>query len=68
MLLVTLKRLENFGMVTRKIYPEVPPKVEYSLTEFGEKWSSKLIDLAMWFLDHHEETQYSKVTFKQKDV
>ena len=60
MLSVTLKRLEEFGMVTRTIYPEVPPRVEYSLTEFGQKWSSKLIDLAMWFLNHHEEAQCSQ--------
>lgn len=34
---VQLKELEEHGMITKKIYPQLPPKVEYSLTETG--WS-----------------------------
>ncbi len=36
MLSQQLKELETFGMVNRKLYPVVPPKTEYSLTELGE--------------------------------
>jgi DNA-binding HxlR family transcriptional regulator len=38
MLIQHLKELEKDGLVIRKIYPVVPPKVEYSLTEEGKRF------------------------------
>ncbi len=35
MLIQQLRQLEGHGVVRRQVYPEVPPKVEYSLTEYG---------------------------------
>ena len=39
MLIQQLRELERDGIVTRKIYPQVPPKVEYSLTKWGKAMS-----------------------------
>jgi len=51
MLSKTLKNLEQADMISRKVYAEVPPKVEYQLTEFGLAYSKKLIDLNLWLLE-----------------
>ncbi|MCL6220504.1 winged helix-turn-helix transcriptional regulator [Zunongwangia pacifica] len=48
MLAVTLKKLETDGLVSRKVYPQVPPKVEYSLTALGLSLLPKLESLVQW--------------------
>ncbi|WP_435578014.1 winged helix-turn-helix transcriptional regulator [Gilvibacter sp.] len=54
MLTVTLKKLEEHGIVKRKVYSEAPPKVEYALTDFGFALSNKLIDISSWFVDNYK--------------
>lgn len=43
-----LKELENDGLVLRKEYPQVPPKVEYSLTNRGKSLMAVLDQLCVW--------------------
>ena len=43
-----LRDMEDSGLLTRKIYPEVPPKVEYSLTNLGSSLFPILENLAAW--------------------
>ena len=43
-----LRELERHGLVRRKVYPEVPPKVEYSITDFGERLKEVLDHLGNW--------------------
>lgn len=44
----TLKRLEDHGLLTRTVYPEVPARVEYELTDLGHSASAPLKHLRDW--------------------
>ncbi len=46
-----LQALEKEGILSKKIYPEVPPRVEYSLTPRGEGLKSILLDLVNWVIE-----------------
>lgn len=48
----TLRTLEADGLVNRKVYPEVPPKVEYSLTETGHSLVPIIVQLTDWAQKH----------------
>lgn len=45
---IQLKELEDHELITKKIYPVVPPKVEYSLTELGKSVIPVILQLGMW--------------------
>ncbi|WP_280264247.1 winged helix-turn-helix transcriptional regulator [Nocardia wallacei] len=49
-----LRHLETAGVVHREIYPEVPPRVEYSLTERGEELAAALRPLEAWGEKHRD--------------
>ena len=53
MLTLTLRNLERDGLVTRTIYPEVPPRVEYGLTELGKTLTGPINSLWDWSAEHH---------------
>ena len=55
MLSQTLKRLEQIGLIARTIYPEVPPRVEYSMTDRGESLMPHISALIGWAVEHFEE-------------
>jgi DNA-binding HxlR family transcriptional regulator len=48
MLIQQLKQLEKDGLIRRTVYPQVPPKVEYSLTEFGRSLAPAITALREW--------------------
>ena len=48
----TLKVLEADGLVARKVYPVVPPKVEYRLTDVGQSLVTFIIQLTEWAQTH----------------
>ncbi len=53
MLSRTLKQLEQDGFITRTLYPEVPPKVEYALTALGRSFLEPMQQLVAWADAHH---------------
>ena len=55
MLSATLKNLEQSHLVHREVYPEVPPRVEYSLTETGRSLMPAIIALIDWGKEHFDE-------------
>jgi DNA-binding HxlR family transcriptional regulator len=64
MLSTTLKTLEADGLVKRKIYPVIPPKVEYQLTERGKSLMPHLQSLVSWAIENFDEIKDSRETFQ----
>ncbi|MCU7548840.1 helix-turn-helix transcriptional regulator [Chitinophagaceae bacterium LB-8] len=54
MLTVTLRALQENGIVARLLYPEIPPRVEYSLTGLGEGLLKQLLQIAKWTEENFE--------------
>jgi DNA-binding HxlR family transcriptional regulator len=52
MLTLTLRNLERDGLLVRKVYPTVPPKVEYTATEMARELYSSLLELTVWAERH----------------
>lgn len=49
-----LKKLENEGLIIRTEYPQVPPKVEYTLSEIGRKFDPVLESIKTWGIEYIE--------------
>jgi DNA-binding HxlR family transcriptional regulator len=52
MLTVTLRSLERDGLVTRRVFAEIPPRVEYELTDLGHSLLLQIIELGDWASAH----------------
>lgn len=63
MLAQTLRALERDGLVFRKVYSVVPPKVEYTLTPLGASLTPLLSALCRWSEDHYEEVEGHRAAF-----
>jgi DNA-binding HxlR family transcriptional regulator len=55
MLTKQLRALEEDGLITRKIYPEVPPRVEYTLSDMGERLRPVIDVLFAWGEEYHAQ-------------
>lgn len=62
---IQLKELENHELITKVIYPQVPPKVEYSLTDFGNTLIPVIAALGNWGDEH--EARLRSVILNRRD-
>lgn len=68
MLTLTLRGLERDGLVTRTIYPSIPPRVDYELTHLGETLLEPVEALADWAEKHRTEIQSARQKFDRSYV
>ena len=61
-----LRTLEADNLVSRKVYPVVPPKVEYTLTEVGSSPIPHLQALASWANDHYDEVINHRIRYNKR--
>ncbi len=59
----TLRGMERDGLISRKLYPNVPPRVEYQLTEMGASVIEPLKTLCLWAEAHAEERDRARREF-----
>lgn len=60
MLTRTVRHLERDGLVTRTVFAEVPPRVEYELTSTGRTLIQPAVALAEWAVDHQSDIEQSR--------
>ncbi|OQV31798.1 transcriptional regulator [Alcaligenes phenolicus] len=66
MLTLTLRNLERDGLVERHYFPEVPPRVEYELTEMGKNMLDALKGINVWVRENLPRIQKSRQTYDAK--
>lgn len=63
MLTTTLRDLERDGFVSREVFPEVPPRVEYELTDLGRSLLEPMEQLVRWIGGHWASIERSRARF-----
>src|SRR3979490_1454424 len=63
MLTLTLRGLERDGLVTRTVFPTIPPRVDYELTDLGRGLSQPVEALGKWAYEHQAEIERARAKF-----
>ena len=66
MLTETLRHLQRDGLIWRKVYPTMPPSVEYGLTDLGRSLLLPLEQLVVWSARNHDSVRAARVEFDQQ--
>jgi len=67
MLTLTLRGLERDGLVTRTVFPTIPPRVDYELTDLGRGLSQPVEALGKWAYDHRTEIEDARARFDRRN-
>lgn len=68
MLTQNLRNLERCGMIKRTVYPEVPPRVEYSITPLGDSLYKPISAIHQWTQAHYMEVLAAQRNYDQKGM
>lgn len=63
MLTLTVRQLERDGLVTRTVHAEVPPRVEYELTELGRTLIQLAMALGDWAIENHPRIEDARAAY-----
>jgi DNA-binding HxlR family transcriptional regulator len=63
MLTKTVRQMERDGLVTRRVYPVIPPRVEYELTELGHSLGEAFCGVWIWAEKHGKEIERARREF-----
>jgi DNA-binding HxlR family transcriptional regulator len=66
MLTLTLKGLQRDGLITRTVFPTIPPRVEYDLTKLGRSLLEPITGLAKWAGSNRVKIQDARVRYDSK--
>jgi DNA-binding HxlR family transcriptional regulator len=66
MLTQTVRRMERDGLLARKVYPVVPPKVEYKLTDLGLTLSAAFCGVWVWAAENLSKVEEARARFDKK--
>jgi DNA-binding HxlR family transcriptional regulator len=67
MLTLTLRGLERDGLVTRTVFPTVPPRVDYELTDLGRGLWQPVEALGKWAAEHQAQIEGARQKFDQRN-
>jgi DNA-binding HxlR family transcriptional regulator len=67
MLTLTLRGLERDGLVDRTVYPTIPPRVDYELTELGRTLIETLSKMGDWALANRAKVEKARASFDAKE-
>jgi DNA-binding HxlR family transcriptional regulator len=67
MLTLTLRGLERDGLVTRTVFPTIPPRVDYELTDLGRGLCHPVKALGEWAMSHQDQIEAARSRFDERN-